>query len=241
MAANWSWGSYLLPFLDQAPLFESLEIGNESLGATLLNPTKLELMRTPMTGFRCPSDVAPDINSGHQALDNTGTSHSLATSNFVGVNSGGDWTNLTDLRGIFGVNSAVRFRDITDGTSNTLVVGERNWRTSSAGGTAECNAAMVFGVGSSGSSRVVRMALAKGQFPINATQFDVTNTNLFADECARGFSSQHTGGAQFLLCDGSVRFVSENIEFDPDHTDANSNFIFQNLLNKSDGNVLGEF
>jgi prepilin-type processing-associated H-X9-DG protein len=45
------------------------------------------------------------------------------------------------------------------------------------------------------------------------------------------FSSQHTGGVQFLQCDGSVRFVSENIDYQT----------FRNLGERDDGNVVGEF
>jgi len=45
------------------------------------------------------------------------------------------------------------------------------------------------------------------------------------------FSSQHVGGVQFLLCDGSVHFVSQNIDYG----------VFRNLGERADGNALGEF
>ncbi|MEO1980795.1 MAG: H-X9-DG-CTERM domain-containing protein [Fuerstiella sp.] len=45
------------------------------------------------------------------------------------------------------------------------------------------------------------------------------------------FSSQHTGGVQFLLCDGSVHFLSQNIDYG----------LFRNLGERADGNVIGEF
>lgn len=45
------------------------------------------------------------------------------------------------------------------------------------------------------------------------------------------FSSQHTGGVQFLLCDGSTHFISQHIDYK----------VFRNLGERADGNVIGEF
>jgi hypothetical protein len=52
------------------------------------------------------------------------------------------------------------------------------------------------------------------------------------------FSSQHVGGAHFLLGDGSVRFISENIATGPPNTAGST---YQNLATRNDGQVLGEF
>jgi hypothetical protein len=85
-----------------------------------------------------------------------------------------------------------------------------------------------------------RTIIAIGRFGINPLGTD-SGSGLTVAECARGFSSNHTGGAHFLLGDGAVRFISENIENDPDPTDGNENFLFQNLLNRNDGNPIGQF
>jgi len=50
-------------------------------------------------------------------------------------------------------------------------------------------------------------------------------------QTSQGFKSRHTGGAQFVLCDGSARFISETIDYRT----------YQRLGDRRDGQVVGEF
>ncbi|MEO2018092.1 MAG: DUF1559 domain-containing protein [Fuerstiella sp.] len=240
-SANWGWAVYLLPQIEQANLYNRLQVGNpQSLGMALDDAVKLKSMQTPMTALRCPSDTAPEVNDHHTLRSANGRERSVATSNLVAAAGGADWTVGGKLTGSFGQNSRVNLRDMIDGSSNTIVVGERAWELFIPnGGKAQCGAATLYGMSASaGNGDMPRMTLAKGLFGINET-LDDTSSQPVVDRCSRGFSSRHVGGAQFLLGDGSCRFISENIERDQQGT--NGDFVFQNLLNIADGNTIGEF
>lgn len=240
-AANWGWMCYVLPMLDQANLYRQLDVGGTDLGTALDQAVRLRLMTTPLPLFRCPSDTAPDLNTQHTLLSASGATQATAVSNYIGANGGGDWTYDAQLTGTFGRNSRVKIRDFTDGTSNTICVGERAWMLQlPAGGQDSCRAATIYGVTADGGLgvHVQRTTLAKGLFGINQTGPDATVAPT-VEICARSYSSRHVGGAQFVLADGSVRFISENIQRDQAGT--NGNFLWQNLLNKADGNVIGQY
>ncbi|MEQ9408060.1 MAG: DUF1559 domain-containing protein [Fuerstiella sp.] len=248
--ANWGWMCYLLPMIDQANLYNQLGVGDFSLALSLDDVTKLRLMTTSLKGFRCTSDTAPDINSVHQLLSNSGTLQSTTVTNYVGTNGGGDWSPnaLTNnvLDGTFGVNSRTRISEFTDGTSNTIIVGERAWELptpappgTNAVGKDSCGAATIYGVTFDTNLAVYGQepTLARGLYGINQTGQDPAQTSISV--CRSVYSSRHPGGAQFLMGDGSVRFVSENIQ--RNQSGLQGDYLFQNLLNKSDGFVVGDF
>jgi prepilin-type processing-associated H-X9-DG protein len=118
----------------------------------------------------------------------------------------------------------VRMRDVTDGSTNTIMVGEFNYQLEDYLWSSFTCAAL----GGEPRWGSHRWAPAYPGVSLGSTAGDF-NVNLNANR--ETWRSDHTGGAQFLLADGSCRFVSENIDA----------VTLDNLAARADGNVVGEF
>lgn len=254
--SSWGWGAQILPFIEQNSLADSLSVGSQSLTNALNNTTLVALMKQPIQAFICPSDTAPNPNTGHVLLKSSG-SESVATSNYIGNNTshkwhsggrltgyapgeGGGWTGPDAIHaptGIFWRNSKIGMRNITDGTSNTIAIGERSWRLNNpaaAGTPFVCDAGIAIGTAHNNEQLTIRHVLGGGAVPINFAN----------NECKYGFSSRHPGGAMFVLCDGSVRFISETINHTPSASSAGGTFnnsTFEKLLSREDGQPIGDY
>ncbi len=247
--SKWSWSALLLPFVEQAPLHARLNVGGNRPAYAVA--TYLTDMQTPISTFKCPSDVAPDQNSeAYRQVDG----QNLATNNYVGVHSishaivNGNLNNVTSgasasgKQGLFVQNSAVRFRDIVDGTSNVLAFGERRWQhKATTGAFITDGAGTLYAVQSTDSSSMPDMNQHVGS--VVGTSLSRINYQGTDDEATRlgNFSSFHPGGAQFGIADGSVRFLPETIEFSADSTGLNStavlvDSIYERLIARDDGN-----
>jgi prepilin-type N-terminal cleavage/methylation domain-containing protein len=263
----YSWGSLILPQLEQANAFQILNVGNVPLQVNAANVATLAILQTAQPAFRCPTDTGPVLNNfvnaaglGADNWYNMNISNGtgpvpIATSNYVMVAGTGVSTtpaaNPTDRtasavapRGVGFRNSKINFRDITDGTSNTLLVGERAWKY----GQVNVGAATVFGFSASinnpsGSANVKSAALSCIGQGYNGINWSANNLI----HQTRGFSSGHTGGAQFVLCDGSVKFISENIDYRTTDNAAladmtlHASSTLARLFVRDDGLVIGEF
>lgn len=217
---SWAWSAMILPFIDQAPAYNSLEPGPTKLSQAISDAAKLVILQNVIPVFRCPSDTGKNLSG----LDISG--EQTSRSNYPGVNGARNEVRLTDGQGIFGArNNSVKIRDITDGTSNTIAVGERaskiignnNDSYTHWAGVRESN---VNSSGWRGAFEVTGVT----SYPINAAESVYWRY--------RGwFSSMHQGGAHFLLGDGAIRFISENID----------TTTYNDLSTINDGRVIGEF
>ncbi|MFP6674802.1 MAG: DUF1559 domain-containing protein [Pirellulaceae bacterium] len=204
----WGWSSFLLPFIEQQPLHQRLNVGTTHLLVAVNTPILLDMMQKPIPSFRCPSDNGPPLqNGGRHLLDGKPT----AVSNYVGVNGAHYWRQRGQgiNVGVFVENWSTSFRDILDGTSNTAFFGERRWFMLDINGNRKLpRAANIFGIRRHNASQ----SGTNGVFGTGRTKINYTGTR--TGRSANGFSSQHPGGAMFALCDASVRFIPESIEND---------------------------
>lgn len=209
---SWGWGASILPQIDQAPLYDQLRISDLKLKEVLDNTALRPLLQTALPVYICPSDPGgSNLMSGGQMNGGTGrhfngdssvnNSFRVAKSNYIGVcgYNDVDETSPNRQRGVFHRRTAYRLRDITDGPSNTFLVGERN--TFCAAG-AWCGNRNPTGGGPQGADYTLGRVSIPLNYPFNGSH-----------RCTEGFSSEHTGGAQFLMGDGAVRFISENIDY----------------------------
>jgi len=220
-----SWQVMILPFMDQAPLYNQLNFSQPVI-QTVPNQNNI-LFQTTITGYRCPSDAGPE----RWDIEEEGSPGTVLQTNLPNANYPGVFgtTEIHDCEtvglgnncwgnGVFGHNTAYKMRDLIDGTSNTFLVGERASRLNVPAGEPAHLSTWV-GVIPEGEEAFARI-LGGTDHPPNDPAGHLED-----------FSSFHEGGAQFLLGDGRVRFVSENID----------EGLYESLATRQGGEVVGEF
>ena len=247
--ASFGWGTFILPQLEQTTVYNGMNVGGNDLDSLLrntANPAAQALPKLSFSFYRCPSDTAPDLNTKREwdtpySAFFGGQPVHLGTSNYVAV-SGSRWStpenwivNGVDPYGTFWGDSKVQFQQVTDGLSNTFIIGERDWQLGwAANWVGQRN---YVGTGIWGSRQNLAILDVKINDPLLQP-----NGN---PAVSRAFSSRHTGGAHFLFGDGRVQFISENIEFNnvqPAQQSPNSNLgVFQRLGRRNDGLTINEY
>lgn len=216
---GWLWHAYILPELDEPALRKLIEpaLGNDVgfFGAPCPGTTASEIkvcqhtqfiskaVRTRVSVFKCPTQPEDTTNSG-LAGRFIGAYVGNAGSNVVG-DSNADMRNRNGC--LFNL-STVRFADIDDGLSTTILVGEAQHGGFIAGACpASCDRYYIFddGVDANGTpSGDYSSALC-------ATSASTTVVYNINSNVELAFSSYHPGGCQVLLADGSSKFISENV------------------------------
>ncbi len=218
----WGWTAMILPYIEQSPLYDQLDVGNthlEFIASASNDAARAAAVRTVLAAYRCPSDVGPDLNTvrDRHPWGAGNNQPALATSNYIGVASAyRPWESgaRRQERGMFIGRGKRAFRDVTDGLSNVLAIGERRWQVKMNNGRIYTSSAAV----ALGARR--RNANFQRSDQIGTAGARINLNNWARRAFSRyGFSSQHPGGTQFALGDGSVRFIAETIEFDDENSD----------------------
>lgn len=207
-----SWIVQILPYLDERIAFNKYDFKQGAYA-----PENKQVADYRISTIKCPSNPVP----GHS---------------YAGVHNDIEAPIDVNNNGVLFLNSSVRYDEILDGCSKTFFIGEiaegnqRGW---------------VSGTRSTLRNTGTRLNPSNlnyfpGKAPFNArnqNQDEESTEDSDGSPAAKnplhvgGFSSYHTGGAQFGMGDGSVRFISQNI----------NEIVYQALANRHDGQLIGEF
>ncbi|MDX1967983.1 MAG: DUF1559 domain-containing protein [Planctomycetaceae bacterium] len=245
-----SWGAMILPMMDQTAIYNQLNFSQgitQAQNGSQNNAVVRSLGAIP--GTLCPSDAErPRTRNAHGAATVNYIASAPATSYFGTIGAFATWGDSTSARvsgGFFTIDPGPRstIATFSDGLSNTIAVGEQTYRVWTGGmwlGLTEDDTSPSVPGGDSACCQ--DWFLHWGLYPItNQFVTGIQNPQL-------RFGSDHSGGSQFLLADGSVRFVSENIEHLRDRT-ANTTYsaaqgagcLFTNLANGCGDGAPGVF
>lgn len=224
---GFAWGTMILPYIDQGPLYNQLD-----LTRSILDPPNIGLITRTIEVFRCPSDPQPETWEIEEEGGPGVVLAELASANYVAVfGSGPDQPGGIELHdceglpgqcvsnGAFYHNSSINLRDITDGTSSTLLVGERLTIPFGSGDRHHSTWSGVVPEGEEAFARVLGLT--------DHTPNSDNSLTPHLDD----FSSHHEGGVHFTFGDGHVKFISENIDIN----------LYQHLSTIRGGEVVGEF
>ena len=237
-----NWRAHILPYIDQGPLYATLNFNGQSFAGNSLGAANAILSGLSIPVYVCPSSTLSPTVGGINNQQNTlmhmyvGSSGSYPDPSGAVVGSASNYGGFYTNNGAFAHNQITRLSNFTDGGTNTFLLGEQSGRI----GTQDIRSAYYGGWTGTTFSGPVTSATPGGadswstgltsiQYPINSKTTAAGSDNPW--DANTVLNSFHVGGIHVTLGDGSVRFVSENIDM----------LTVRKLGACSDGQVVGEF
>jgi prepilin-type N-terminal cleavage/methylation domain-containing protein/prepilin-type processing-associated H-X9-DG protein len=233
LGTGWAWGSMILPFLEQQPLYNSI---NFNLSVAFHQNDTCSL--TALTVYLCPSDVGPSVVPVFEDPPDPAQPGTYNASHIVDTLSRGNYVGMWGLgeicaqsgandspdnngarprgqhAGIFYRNSATKIAAITDGTSNTIMVGERShnlsyvtWVARSIDGWLGKTSPIEGGTDQFNPSPEECWTQVMGPCGVEDGLRTINNPEAHVED----YWSRHPGGANMLFADGSVHFLKSSI------------------------------
>ena len=207
-----SWIVQILPHLDMPTVFKKIDFDK-----SIYDDVNLPARGVTLSVLLCPSDAGP--STVPLPLQQPGApipagGGMLGLSSYAGCHHSGEVPIDVTNNGTFILNKALEFKDVTDGISNTLLIGEK-LRGPNELGWASGTRSTLRNVGS-----LQGLTTLAGAPVVAGTLTEVG-----------GFGSSHAGGLHFLMGDSSVKFISQNINVT----------VLQDLANRADGNLPNEY
>jgi prepilin-type N-terminal cleavage/methylation domain-containing protein/prepilin-type processing-associated H-X9-DG protein len=191
---HYSWLVQILPFVEQKATYAQLDFSKD-----LYDPANTRARSVVLRSFTCSADPASRVTGG------------LGLSSYAGNHHDSEAPIDVTNNGVLFLNSQVRSEDIEDGSSNTILFGEKKLPATGDLGWA------------SGTNATLR----NGGTPLNGLAIMPSAAN---PDPVGGFSSYHTGGGNFAYADGHVAFVKATTNMS----------VYSNLFNRHDGELILE-
>ncbi|WP_339734634.1 DUF1559 domain-containing protein [uncultured Gimesia sp.] len=221
----------ILPFIDQANAYNLYDFNLKNT-----NSYNADVVSQILPFYLCPSSPMP------RAVPSCSDDYGRAPGNYAVCGGTEDyniyWAHYGDPQPeqngaiVYTGSTAgkIRFRDITDGTTSTLLVGETayNLPDYTFGSSSSCSGEKRYGY-----------TYWASPYPGSTVCFtssdfnphDIADDSVFDSDWRKSFRSDHVGGVQFVFVDGSVHFISENIDAS----------LLDALATRNGGEVIGEF
>ena len=191
---GWGWAAFLLPYIEQENLYRQIDFRQPV--------EKSSAIQTPLPIFQCPSDELPVADFPVSDATFTPLCTAAASSYAATVGQDASEVDAPTGDGVFYRNSKTRIADIPDGTSQTVLLGDRAWVQTNGIWAGAPNGVIC----RPGEANVWPNATGPTQALI-LVHNNWINITTDADGGLDDFSSNHPGGVNLLFADGSVHFI----------------------------------